>query len=110
LELFNLGSLSDLPTLKEFTELSDDSRLTYENETGEDVPEEGFVAEALQSEPPEADGEALPADGEESEALPDKQAAEGSPEQSLDPEDADLDDDDEDDDDEDDDDEDDDGE
>jgi segregation and condensation protein B len=45
LELFNLGSLQDLPTLKEFTELSDDSRLTYENETGEDVPEGSLIPE-----------------------------------------------------------------
>ena len=39
LELFNLESLSDLPTLKEFTELSENSRLIYENELGEDAPE-----------------------------------------------------------------------
>lgn len=39
LELFNLDTLSELPTLKEFTELSDDSRLVYENELGEDAPD-----------------------------------------------------------------------
>jgi segregation and condensation protein B len=35
LEFFGLKSLKDLPTLREFTELSDDSKRTYERELGE---------------------------------------------------------------------------
>src|SRR5208282_6175920 len=35
LEFFGLKSLKDLPTLKEFTELSEDSRRTVEKELGE---------------------------------------------------------------------------
>jgi segregation and condensation protein B len=40
LEFFGLKGLSDLPTLREFTELSDESRRTYERELGEE-PREG---------------------------------------------------------------------
>jgi segregation and condensation protein B len=40
LEFFGLKSLGDLPTLREFTELSDESRRAYERELGEEVPEE----------------------------------------------------------------------
>src|SRR5829696_736959 len=39
LEFFGLRALSDLPTLREFTELSDESRRTYERELGEEPPE-----------------------------------------------------------------------
>jgi segregation and condensation protein B len=39
LEFFGLKGLSDLPTLREFTELSDESRRTYERELGEEPPE-----------------------------------------------------------------------
>jgi segregation and condensation protein B len=39
LELFSMQSLRDLPTLKEFTELSEESRATFEREIGEDAPE-----------------------------------------------------------------------
>lgn len=39
LDFFNLKSLKDLPTLKEFTELTDDSRRSYEREMGDSVPE-----------------------------------------------------------------------
>jgi len=35
LEFFGLGSLKDLPTLQEFTELNDESREKYEDEMGE---------------------------------------------------------------------------
>jgi segregation and condensation protein B len=38
LEFFGLRALGDLPTLKEFTELSDESRLTFERELGEEPP------------------------------------------------------------------------
>ena len=39
LEFFGLRALNELPTLREFTELTDDSRRTYEREMGEDPPE-----------------------------------------------------------------------
>ncbi len=38
LELFSLKSLGELPTLREFTELSDDSKSTYERKLGEAAP------------------------------------------------------------------------
>jgi segregation and condensation protein B len=37
LEFFGLNSLKDLPTLKEFTELTEESRAEYEDEIGETV-------------------------------------------------------------------------
>ena len=40
LAFFNLRSLQELPTLKEFTELNAESRETFERETGEDPPEQ----------------------------------------------------------------------
>ncbi|MEM1029068.1 MAG: SMC-Scp complex subunit ScpB [Myxococcota bacterium] len=43
LELMNLKSLGDLPTLREFTELSDDSRDTYERRLGESAPQGSIV-------------------------------------------------------------------
>lgn len=39
LEFFNLKGLKDLPTLKEFTELSDDSRALFKRKTGDEVAE-----------------------------------------------------------------------
>jgi segregation and condensation protein B len=39
LEVFSLKSLRDLPTLREFTELTDESRDAFERETGEAAPE-----------------------------------------------------------------------
>jgi segregation and condensation protein B len=39
LEFFNMKSLKDLPTLREFTELSDESRRVAEAELGEVLPE-----------------------------------------------------------------------
>jgi segregation and condensation protein B len=39
LEFFGLKAVGDLPTLREFTELSDESRRTYERELGEEPPE-----------------------------------------------------------------------
>jgi segregation and condensation protein B len=41
LEFFGLKSLGDLPTLREFTELNDESKRTYEREMGEEPPDEG---------------------------------------------------------------------
>ncbi len=50
LEFFGLKSLKDLPTLREFTELTDESRQTYEEELGEN-PEDAerrFANEGLE--------------------------------------------------------------
>jgi segregation and condensation protein B len=49
LEFFGLKSLKDLPTLREFTELSDESRADFEDELGEspdNAPEHAAGAEA----------------------------------------------------------------
>jgi len=40
LELLNLRSLGELPTLREYTELSDESRQKFADETGEEAPNE----------------------------------------------------------------------
>jgi segregation and condensation protein B len=47
LEFFGLKALGDLPTLREFTELTDESKRTYERELGEDAPEPGAPGEGL---------------------------------------------------------------
>jgi segregation and condensation protein B len=39
LNFFGLKALGDLPTLREFTELSDESRRTFERELGEEAPD-----------------------------------------------------------------------
>jgi segregation and condensation protein B len=44
LEFFGLKSLKDLPSLREFTELSDESRRTYDREMG-DEPDEPTTAD-----------------------------------------------------------------
>ena len=71
LDLFSLTSLRDLPTLKEFTELSEESRLTFEAEIGEaaptgpiEFPEEGAEEAA------EKDAEASGSDRDGSESGP----------------------------------------
>jgi segregation and condensation protein B len=46
LELFNLTSLKDLPSLREFTELSQESRQKYESELGEDAPAGAITEES----------------------------------------------------------------
>jgi segregation and condensation protein B len=56
LEMFGLKSLRDLPSLREFTELSDDSRSVYERETGGPFGE--MAAQAL--EPAASDTDADP--------------------------------------------------
>jgi segregation and condensation protein B len=55
LEFFGLKSLKDLPTLKEFTELSDESRRTAETELGDVLPGVSGAADlqaALEAAPP----------------------------------------------------------
>jgi segregation and condensation protein B len=65
LEFFGLRSIADLPTLREFTELSDESRRTYEQELGEEAPEAGQMGEGF------AGGEgALAARADEGEVVP----------------------------------------
>jgi segregation and condensation protein B len=69
LTMFSLNSLRDLPTLREFTELSDESRQTFESETGEAAPEGpiAFGAENAEGAPDssaEGSAEAEVAEGE----------------------------------------------
>ena len=70
LEFFGLKSLKDLPTLREFTELSDESRADFEDELGEtpeDAAQRAAEAEARAQEG-EPGGEGIPEpadDGEE---------------------------------------------
>jgi segregation and condensation protein B len=64
LELFNMRSLQDLPTLKEFTELTDESRRRFEKSIGEDAPEGPIDAAALSGDAPgEVHGEGEAGDG-----------------------------------------------
>jgi segregation and condensation protein B len=89
LEFFGLKSLKDLPTLREFTELNDDSKRTVEKELGD-------VLEAAQPEVAEVDlaktsAEGMPADGnfestEEEEALEGAAPAAGEEEKEEAPE------------------------
>lgn len=61
LELLNLRSLGELPTLREYTELSEESRRKFADETGEEAPVE--LPAAGEAVPPAAaDGAAPPAD------------------------------------------------
>src|SRR5215468_1386000 len=70
LEFFGLKALGDLPTLREFTELTDESRRAYEREMGEEPPEVGSAApEGLMG--GEGEFRRAPTDGEP--------AAEGEP-------------------------------
>jgi len=71
LEFFGLSSLKDLPTLREFTELSEDSRRVAERELG-DVLDQQQPAEAVTSDtlPPDAQGESAPHDTMPPTAMP----------------------------------------
>lgn len=64
LEFFGLKSLKDLPTLKEFTELSDESRRVAEAELGEVLPE------AAAPPPMNADDTIAPPEGAPNDTLP----------------------------------------
>jgi segregation and condensation protein B len=72
LQVFSLKSLRDLPTLREFTELNDESRKTFAEELGEEAPEgpisfeEAMAADAGLDTPPTAPSETR---GEASAAL-----------------------------------------
>jgi segregation and condensation protein B len=106
LELFSLQSLRDLPTLREFTELSADSQRVFERELGEEAPE-GPLESLLGA---QGDEQTEGSDDADSQSQPAVEAAQGGAPDDQDDEgedeDKDEDDDDEDDDDEDDDDED----
>lgn len=65
LEFFGLRSLKDLPTLREFTELTDESLKTYEDELGEPVTER-TGEESPEASPAEGEGAA---EGEVTEAI-----------------------------------------
>jgi segregation and condensation protein B len=54
LEFFNMKSLRDLPTLREFTELSDESRRVAEAELGDVLPDMNPLPSALQDREPDA--------------------------------------------------------
>ena len=57
LELLNLRSLGELPTLREYTELSDESRQKFADETGEEAPNELPPETMMASgEPPTVEG------------------------------------------------------
>ena len=69
LEFFGLKSLKDLPTLREFTELSDESRADFEDELGEtpeDAAQRAAEAEARAQEG-ESGGEGIPEPAEDGE-------------------------------------------
>ncbi|NUP05078.1 MAG: SMC-Scp complex subunit ScpB [Polyangiaceae bacterium] len=76
LKFFGLKSLSDLPTLREFAELTDESRMTFQREMGEEAPElgkedpGGFAGGegAIESHVVEGDAEPSMSEGEGEEA------------------------------------------
>lgn len=55
LKIFGLPSLAALPTLREFTELSDESQATYERKLGERVPRGDIVFDDEPDAPPALD-------------------------------------------------------
>jgi segregation and condensation protein B len=75
LALFSLRSLGELPTLREFTELSDDSRHTYERKLGEAAP---FGAIEFDDEPEAAIDPTVPFEGEIADAAAAGPPPEGS--------------------------------
>jgi segregation and condensation protein B len=74
LELFGLKSLRDLPTLKEFAELTPESRDMFERRIGEPVPDQGMNLKTHYEAKPAADeeveDEASPAASGEAELEP----------------------------------------
>ena len=65
LEFFGLRSLRDLPTLREFTELNEDSRKVVEDELGE-APEPGATFGQAEAAPSNAEGGEAPVQTERS--------------------------------------------
>src|SRR4051812_13714922 len=80
LDLFNMQSLQDLPTLKEFTELSEESRRRFEQQLGEDAPDGPVDLSRLEAtvatvtEPTEFDDEPEVAQAEDGSAEIDSEA------------------------------------
>lgn len=83
LELFGLKNLRDLPTLREFAELTAESRDIFERRIGEPLPGQGqgmdlkthYEAKPEQHEPDESDSESAQADAAESEPAAEASAA-----------------------------------
>ncbi|MFZ5894208.1 MAG: SMC-Scp complex subunit ScpB [Myxococcota bacterium] len=73
LEAFSLKSLRDLPTLREYTELTDESRRDFEEETGERAPEGPLTS------PPEAEEAPSQAPTSDEAVLEGEGASESSP-------------------------------
>jgi segregation and condensation protein B len=63
LEFFGLKSLRDLPTLREFTDLNEESRRTVEKELGESLESTAADAGALSTEPAASEGSASSGSG-----------------------------------------------
>jgi len=104
LEAFSLKSLRDLPTLREYTELSDESRQIFEAELGESAPEDAssLVADGLGAAEPQApEGSAPAAEAEKADDADEAKADEDTDESSAEAGDEDEGDEDEDDEDED---------
>ncbi len=76
LEFFGLKSLKDLPTLREFTELSDESRSAFEDELGE-TPEDAAARAAAAEANAEGDGGGDSGRAIEGEVIEDDQAEDG---------------------------------
>jgi segregation and condensation protein B len=80
LEFFGLASLRDLPTLREFTELTDESKALFQRRSGEPLGDLGVSSEEIARET-EVDREA--AEREASEAVAEVDRAPAEPEAAL---------------------------
>jgi segregation and condensation protein B len=69
LELFNLDSLKGLPNLREFTELTEDSREKFAQATGETIPGPTEISDAEATATDGADGETVDGEALDGEAL-----------------------------------------
>jgi segregation and condensation protein B len=80
LELLNLRSLGELPTLREYTELSDESKRKFAEETGEEAPNELPLADADAAAAESPSGAEAPAIEGTAEETPAAEDAAGVPE------------------------------
>jgi segregation and condensation protein B len=88
LELFGLKSLRDLPTLKEFAELTPESRDMFERRIGEPVPDQGMNLEThyeAAARPPDDDGESDAEPESQSDGAPAAEAASTSDDEPSEP-------------------------
>ena len=93
LDFFGMRSLKDLPTLREFTELSDENRALFKRKTGETIEEaeaallaaeEAAQRDSLAPSSDETDdGEPRPSSEEPSEEPPANEAEESVPDRDL---------------------------